>query len=223
MSAVPMMALRVDSTSALGAMRAAPQSAQVVLFSFLVVVGTTANFATSPPTPLDVRWPVEQTTSGSEVVPATTRGAAMGELRRLSGLTWDQLARLLGVSRRTMHFWASGKSMASANEEHLQRVLAVLRQVDRGTAAENRTALLESGADGIPGLDLLTAKRYDRAVSLLGSGRATRISVPKLAAETIEARRPLPPQDLVGALHDTVHHRAGPSRVAKTVRRTVGG
>jgi len=41
----------------------------------------------------------------------------------------------MGVSRRSLHLWASGKAMASTNEEKLARVLAVVRQLDRGTAA----------------------------------------------------------------------------------------
>ena len=74
-----------------------------------------------------------QTTAGAPVpLVAAPAGAVIGELRRLSGLTWDQLARLLGVSRRSVHFWASGKPMAQSNEEHLRRLLAVVRKVDRG-------------------------------------------------------------------------------------------
>ena len=84
-------------------------------------------------------------------------GAVIGELRRLSGLTWDQLARLFGVSRRSVHFWASGKPMAPSNEEHLRRLLAVVRKVDRGSARANRAILLGADEDGISLFDLLAA------------------------------------------------------------------
>ena len=41
---------------------------------------------------------------------------AVMELRRRSGLTWDQLGQIFGVTRRTMHFWASGQPLATENE-----------------------------------------------------------------------------------------------------------
>jgi len=80
----------------------------------------------------------EQTSSGSSVGSSVgssdDAGTAIAELRRRSGLTWDQLARLFEVSRRSVHFWASGKVMAAAHEEHLQRVLAAVRRLDRGSS-----------------------------------------------------------------------------------------
>ena len=57
--------------------------------------------------------------------------AAVSEFRRLAGLTWEQLARVFGVARRSLHFWASGPPINAGNEEHLRRLLAVLRQADR--------------------------------------------------------------------------------------------
>jgi DNA-binding transcriptional regulator YiaG len=68
--------------------------------------------------------------------------AVVSESRRLAGLTWKQLARVFGVARRSLHFWASGKPTDASNEEHLRRLLVVPRQADRGTAHENREMLL---------------------------------------------------------------------------------
>lgn len=88
---------------------------------------------------------VSETSSGSPVwrrVDGATDGRQqLHELRRTSGLTWDQLARTFGVSRRAVHLWASGRPMSSLNEERLQRVLAFVRQRDRGSAAANRATL----------------------------------------------------------------------------------
>lgn len=58
-------------------------------------------------------------------------GAAIGELRHLSGLTWEQLSSIFAISRRSLHLWASGKSMIEC-EDHLQRVLDVVRKIDKG-------------------------------------------------------------------------------------------
>jgi len=148
-----------------------------------------------------------QTNSGS-VVDAPSANGALSELRRLSGLSWDQLSHIFGVSRRALHFWASGKPMARSNEEHLQRVLAVVRSIDRGSAAANRTALVEALEGDNNALDLLAAHDYDRVASA-----ASRVS-----ASARRARAPRRPEELVGALHDRVHQDQGPSRPARSVR-----
>jgi len=148
-----------------------------------------------------------QTSAGASANQTSANGALF-ELRRLSGLSWEQLARVMGVSRRALHFWASGKPMARTNEEHLQRVLAAVRTIDRGSAAANRTALLGSLDHELIGVDLLAAHQYDRVVSLAS----------RMSASARRARMPRPPAELVGALHDTVHRDAGPARPARSVR-----
>src|SRR5262245_15054918 len=49
----------------------------------------------------------DQTNSGFKVAPDVSTGSAVMEIRRLSGLTWEQLSALMGVARRSLHFWAS--------------------------------------------------------------------------------------------------------------------
>jgi len=166
---------------------------------------------------------LEQTSAGASIVVSDRAGAAIAELRRLSGFTWDQLAHLFKVSRRSLHFWASGKAMTPSNEEHLQRLLAVVRKIDRGSASINRTALLAVQDDGTIPSDLLADEQYDRVVALLGPGGARRVKAPKLSAEVMAARAPRPPEELVGALQDRVHIETGIARAAKSVRVRSGG
>lgn len=144
---------------------------------------------------------------------------ALAELHHLSGLTWDQLARLFGVSRRSLHFWASGKPMTPANEEHLHRLLATIRKVDRGSAQANRALLLALGEDGIIPFDLLVQGRYEQVAALVGLGDASpRKSVPPIAEATRIARTPRPPEELVGALQDRVHIEKGRLLGAQPIR-----
>ncbi|MGE0867558.1 MAG: helix-turn-helix domain-containing protein [Kofleriaceae bacterium] len=149
-------------------------------------------------------------TNAGEVVPATDpTNEALFELRRLSGLSWEQLARLFGVSRRALHFWASGKPMTHSNEEHLHRMLGVLRAIDRGSIAANRVALMEHADAAQPTIAaLLAAREYERAVSL----------APRMSSAARMARTPARPDELVGALHDSVHHVRGPSRPARSMK-----
>lgn len=144
---------------------------------------------------------------------------AVNELRKLSGLTWEQLAILFDVSRRSVHFWASGQPLTSANEEKLNRILDVVEYISRGSASHNRSLLMSIADDGKSYLDLLASGQYDRVKSVLGAGNAPK--QPKLgqlsqAAEM--ARMPPNPADLLDALQDSVHHEVGKSRVAKSVR-----
>lgn len=147
---------------------------------------------------------------------AVGASAAIAELRRLSGLTWEQLARLFDVSRRSLHFWASGEAMAPSNEERLQRLLRVMRAVDRGSASANRAVLLAAGGDGVVPFDLLAAGRYDVALVTVGAGEG-RPPTPSPPAAVIAERTPRPPEERVGALQDRPHAASGRLLAAKPI------
>jgi len=144
-------------------------------------------------------------------------GSTISELRRLSGLTWDQLARLFDVSRRSLHFWASGKAMSAGNREHLQRLLVTLRAIDRGTAHANRSALLNPREDGEILFDRLIEKAYERVVASLGPGDARRVKAPRVSAKTMAERAPPPPETLVDALNDRIHPASGRLLASKPI------
>jgi transcriptional regulator with XRE-family HTH domain len=171
--------------------------------------------------------PLKMTTSGvklpatiSPTLPATPSvrlpQQAVNELRKLSGLTWEQLANLFDVSRRSVHFWASGQPLAVAHEEKLNRILDVVQYISLGSASLNRSLLMGLGKDGRSYLELLAAGEYAQVKRLLGVGNAH----PKtqLAPLAAAARIPANPADLVDALQDPIHHEVGKSRLAKSVR-----
>lgn len=144
---------------------------------------------------------------------------AISELRRLSGLTWEQIAELFEVSRRSVHFWASGSALNAANEARLMRVLQVIREADRGNARATRNALM-TAIEGMVPFDLLVAQRFDEAQRLLGpgAGRKGRVARTTLSPAAAERRRPLPPADLVDASHESIHHSVGKARPVRTLR-----
>lgn len=214
----PEMGAVFDSTSGAGVMLMHQFRGPALVGFMLAGLGTSS--VEAHPTEMAMGSPLsmEQTTAGAPIVPVERAGPAIAELRRLSGLTWDQLARLFNVSRRSLHFWASGKAMTSSNEEHLQRLLAVLRHIDRGSAGANRTALLAAGEDGAIPFDLLVAEQYERVVGLLGSGDVRRVRPRKLSAQAMAMRTPPPPEALMGALQDRVHPTSGRLLATKAVR-----
>jgi hypothetical protein len=74
-------------------------------------------------------------------------------LHEQSGLTWDQLGRLFGVSRRTVHLWASGSGMNAANAETLFALVNLVSKAEGRTPGERRAALLRPGSGGRSAID----------------------------------------------------------------------
>ncbi len=149
--------------------------------------------------------------------PEATR-KAISELRRISGLTWEQLGQLFEVSRRSLHFWASGKPLSCANEERLMRVLDIVREADRGSARSTRAILL-AASDGLTPFSLLIAQRFEEARNRLGRGRSRPApALADLSEKATAARKPLSPEELFDAKSERVHHEPGRARAARTVR-----
>ncbi|WP_066840017.1 helix-turn-helix domain-containing protein [Corynebacterium stationis] len=72
----------------------------------------------------------------------------ISELRELSGLTINQLGRLFGVSRRSVHNWLNGKPMAARHEERAGDILSQVRALPGQTPSEKRAELLASRDGG---------------------------------------------------------------------------
>lgn len=146
-----------------------------------------------------------QTSSGIKTASELTTRSAIMEVRRLSGLTWEQLSDLLSVARRSLHFWASGKRLNAPNEERVSRLLACIRFIARDSARETRTLLLRAQPDGQIPIDLLSRGEFEEVASRLGpGGRAAERVYSDLSPEAWAARRPPPPESLIGALDDEV-------------------
>jgi transcriptional regulator with XRE-family HTH domain len=202
-------------------MVSAPMMAHRLLRGSLHVEGTAARNLLAEDWE-HVLVPLPQTSAGRTQIEdeeeAQSTSSAIMELRRLSGLTWEQLAKLFNVARRSLHFWASGKPVNAPNEEHLRRVLAVVRKADRSFAAKNRAMLLEDH-DGVVPLDLLARGEYDTFIKLVGVGTGRRkLNLKPLSPEAREARKPQPPEELVGAIQDRVHVDIGSVRPGRAVR-----
>ncbi|NOT27356.1 MAG: helix-turn-helix transcriptional regulator [Acidobacteria bacterium] len=206
-----------DSTSACGAMLVRPIREPALVGLILIGLGTSTAGAVPVPTPLVGLH--ASTSAGHAVSDVRISSAALTELRRRSGLTWEQISRLFGVSRRALHFWASGKAMTPANEEHLQRVLAVLRRIDRGSPETTRAALVQGDPDGVSPFDLLGAGRYEQAASAATAVPQVDLSSPRWPSQTVlSGRTPRPPADLVNALQDRPNVRSTTARSASSVK-----
>jgi transcriptional regulator with XRE-family HTH domain len=141
---------------------------------------------------------------------------ALAEIRRRSGLTWEQLAEVFGVSRRSVHLWASGKPLSSSNEERLHAVLSVVRSIDRGNASETRAALCAL-IDGTPALRLLAAGRYDEVARHVGRGTPEHATA-RSGGVGVEPELVPSPDVLASASTERIHRDVGRGRAVATVR-----
>ncbi len=145
-------------------------------------------------------------------------GRAVMRLRRLSGLTWDQIARIFEVDRRSVHFWANGKAMSQKREEKLYRVLDVIQKIDTGSASSNRSALLGRHSQGRSPLEMLRDSDFDEAMQAIGIKDVSRKRPKDIVPDEFERRKtPASPEQLLSALNDKAHKDiAPPRRVSKS-------
>lgn len=211
-----------DSTSAVGTFFERPLREPLIVGLIAIGIGTAVQ-ALPAVIALQACRPEQQTNSGASIELREPVPTAIAALRRLTGLTWEQLAQLFNVSRRSVHFWASGSKMASENRAHLERVLDTVRFVDRGSATENRAAILATAADGTTLLDRLATGNYDSVIAVLGPGRQRAMRA--TGAFSPVARTgglPRPPEELVDASHERVHEESGLVRAGRGVRTESG-
>ncbi len=130
--------------------------------------------------------------------------ATILEIRRFCGLTWEELANVMGVTPRTLHHWANGKPATAGKEQRLQRLLGALRLIDRGEARRNREVIMQAGEDGSLPYDLLRQGEFDEFIRRVGRGGGVRSSggPSRLDSEEQQRRRPPAPADLLEALQD---------------------
>lgn len=96
--------------------------------------------------------------AGAPMVGRST-ASLLVEAHQASGLTWDQIARFFGVSRRAVHLWASGGRMAASNEELLAHLLRAVDSVKHLDPFDRRQALLDSSS----GLNIVDSERAKRS------------------------------------------------------------
>lgn len=147
----------------------------------------------------------------------------IGELRVVSGLTWELLAKVCGVSRRAVHLWASGRPMSVDRQEHVARVLEAVRLLDTGSPGGTRSLLLSSAPGGGLLIDALAAGRLESALSGCIPKQIRERPHPRgLGPGARQARRPRPPAELVDAAQDTAHAEPAEVRRARSSRSRGG-
>jgi hypothetical protein len=104
------------------------------------------------------------------------------DLHESSGLTWDQLAKLFGVSRRAVHHWANGGNLTVRNWDILNELSRLVRSIPGDDPASRRAYLLSPKDNGYSMFESLR-DRYSPETPVVSSP-------------------PFRPDELIGVLHD---------------------
>lgn len=105
-------------------------------------------------------------------------------LHDFSGLTWEELGRLFGVSRNAIFSWASGGMMNTLHAQFLIELSKKIRLLPATTTDERRNLLFTSGNRKLSMFEeILYEQMEKRGPAINGS--------------------PFTPDQLLGALHDS--------------------
>lgn len=64
------------------------------------------------------------------------------QVKERGGYTWEQVAQILGVSRRTVHMWVSGCEVSEGYRGILLQVLEHIEAIESAGIRDKRTRLL---------------------------------------------------------------------------------
>jgi transcriptional regulator with XRE-family HTH domain len=104
----------------------------------------------------------------------TAAQSLLSEIRTMSGLTLEEIAPLLGVSRRSLQNWRAQRRISARKEQRLRDLVDTLRAVRRSDPTEMRQILLDRGQGDIRPYDLLAEGRLDTVYSLMTGLQAPR-------------------------------------------------
>jgi transcriptional regulator with XRE-family HTH domain len=104
---------------------------------------------------------VDVTALGGDYAPT------LRQVQQRSGLTWGEIARTLGVSRRAVHHWASGKRVSDRHVKRIEEFASLVTTHARATSELTRGSLTALRPDGRSALGIFEdASQPRRSVPL---------------------------------------------------------
>jgi hypothetical protein len=100
---------------------------------------------------------------------------SIDELRDLSKLTNEEIAPLIGVSRRSLQLWLAGGTISAPKQRRLQEILSALREMSASGTQLNRQKLIDRQPGTVSPYNLLMEGKFDDAVSLVLGRRSTSV------------------------------------------------
>lgn len=135
-----------------------PKVGSALLPAFIVMellTGGTSLPSPEPSTPISVQIFQTLPRSARSDISEEEAAASLPELAksvrslyRRSGLSWDELAHVFGVSRRTLYNWSTGGKVSASYAQAIASVIRAVHQVDVGNPQLTRSKLLAPAEDG---------------------------------------------------------------------------
>jgi hypothetical protein len=125
----------------------------------------------------------------------TFAGQLINEAQVLSGLTLEEIAPLVAVTRRSLQNWRAGEPISARKEARLRNLVDALRALSKGDSATTRQVLFDRSGGGVRAYDLLLERRFGTAIALV-SGR----SAPEGLSEGAHSAVPAPTAPLLARL-----------------------
>ena len=138
-------------------------------------------------------------------------------IRKLAGLTLEDVARLLGVSRRTIHNWQNGRPVSPASEVAIAGALSFIESLGSLPQETIRGALLMPLGQGRAVVDVV---QRDPGVALMAA-RLALTRPHKVATASLESRQsqvPMPPSlafDTVDVPSPSLSENRRPAKVTR--------
>lgn len=117
-----------------------------------LLTGCTSN-TTAVPNVEIVNMPTDTGTKAfyalsSNAASGPTTAEAIRGLRERSGLTWEEIGKAFGVSRRAVHQWANGGRINSKNVERFSEIVALIDRIPTQAPEEVRSRLVTPNSRG---------------------------------------------------------------------------
>lgn len=89
----------------------------------------------------------------------------LDRIKHASGLTWEQIARLMGVQRRSIHNWLNGSTISADHEERLHALEAVVEVASSERSPHETRAWMRNRSRGASIVDLFEAGMVAEALA----------------------------------------------------------
>lgn len=106
--------------------------------------------------------------------PQGSAGLLLAKLKGTSALTYEELAPLLGVSRRTLHTWNAGGPISARREARVRRVVEAVAAIAAVSRRPMRAQLLDRQPNDLRLYDLLAEGLFQEAVDAAAGTHAHR-------------------------------------------------
>jgi hypothetical protein len=132
---------------------------------------TLEGYGTTPPSQVRLTWdnpaPLRFLPATRRTQPSTTAKLLLNEIRKISGLTLEEIAPLIGVTRRSIHHWRADRPISARKEQRLRVIRDTLDALTGKNADQIRAMLLDRSPGSMRPYDLIAEGRFDVAFKLL--------------------------------------------------------